>query len=124
MALSQTQTISRFNYGLMLKSFLLWFGILTVCLLIIGFPVGILIVTIGSILAVVLNAVMPGVGLVLVAGGFIAVQLVGVAIASAVLTLRGTHPQDISWLPWARGEANPTNESTFAACPLTCEVKR
>lgn len=122
MAFSQTQAISHPDYGLMMKSFLLWTGILTVCLLIIGFPVEILIVTVGSLLSVVLQTVMPGVGIVLVAGGFFAVQIIGILVLAAVLTLKGVHPKDVSWLPWTRGEANLNHQATYAACPLTCDI--
>lgn len=124
MTVSQPQVISQPDYGLMLKSFLLWTGILTVCLLIIGFPAGILIVAFGSVLAMVLHAVLPGVGILLVAGSLIGIQLVGVMLVAAMLTLKGTRPHDVSWLPWVRGESNPEHESTYAACPLTCEVKQ
>ncbi len=123
MAVSQNQTISQPNYGLMLKSFLLWTAILTVCLLIVGFPVGILIVTVGSLLAMVLHEILPGISLVMIVGSFITVQLIGVMIAAAILTLKGTHPSDVSWLPWLSGQSNPQNHSVYAACPLTCEVK-
>lgn len=122
MTLSQSQMVKQSDYGLMLKSFLLWTGILTVCLLIIGFPVGILIVTVGSLLAMVLHSVLPGVGILLVAGSVIGVQLVGVLVTAAILTLRKIHPSDVSWLPWMSGQANPKHESVYAACPLTCDV--
>ncbi|MBF2028885.1 MAG: hypothetical protein IGS48_19345 [Oscillatoriales cyanobacterium C42_A2020_001] len=122
MTVSQSQMVNQSDYGLMLRSFLLWTGILTVCLLIIGFPVGILIVTIGSLLAMVLQSLLPGVGILLVAGGVIGVQVVGVLVAAAVLTFKGVHPKNVSWLPWMRGEADLKHESVYAACPLTCEV--
>jgi hypothetical protein len=123
MTVSQSQATTQSNYGLMLKSFLLWTGILTVCLLIVGFPVGILIVTVGSLLAMVLHEVLPGIGLVMIVGSFISVQLVGVMVAAAMLTLKGTHPSDVSWLPWLSGQSNPQHHSVYAACPLTCEIK-
>lgn len=122
MTVSQSQIMNQSDYGLMLKSFLLWAGILTVCLLIIGFPVGILIVTVGSLLAMVLHSVMPGVGILLVAGTVVGVQVIGVLVAAAILTFKGIHPSDVSWLPWLSGQANPKHESTYAACPLTCDV--
>ena len=124
MTVSQSQFASQPDYGLMLKSFALWTGILTVCLLIIGFPVGILIVAFGSVLAMVLHSIMPGIGILLVAGGFIAVQLVGVMLMAAMLVAKGIHPKDVSWLRWMRGEANPQHEATYAACPLTCSIDK
>ncbi len=124
MTFTQSQVINQPDYGLkMLKSFVLWTGILTVCLLIIGFPVGILIVTVGSILALVLHAVMPGFGILLVAGSFIGVQLAGVMTVAAMLALKGVHPHEVSWLRWMSGNANPQNKATYAACPLTCDIK-
>jgi hypothetical protein len=107
----------------MLRSFLVWMGVLTVCFLIIGFPVGILIVTIGSLLAVMLHGMLPGVGLVLVVGSLIGIQVLGVMVGAAMLTLKGVRPEDVSWLPWLRGEANLKQESKYAACPLTCDIQ-
>jgi hypothetical protein len=118
---SQSQIVDTVDYGLVAKSFLLWTLILTVCLLIIGFPAGILIVGIGSLLAVALQAVMPG-GMVFVAAMIIGLQLVGVMVAAAVLTFKGIHPQDVTWLRWLNGEADPLHETTYASCPLTCEI--
>jgi hypothetical protein len=123
MAVSSSQMISRSNYGLMLKSFLLWTGILTVCLLITGFPVGIFIVAIGSLMAMMMHEILPGIGIVMVVGSFIAIQLVGVMVVAALLTLKGTHPSDVSWLPWLSGQSNPQNHAIFASCPLTCEIR-
>jgi len=119
---SQSQMVNQSDYGLMLKSFLLWAGVLTVCLLIIGFPVGILIVTVGSLFAMALQSVLPGTGILLVAGAVVGVQVLGVLVGAAVLTLKGVRPTEVSWLPWLSGQANPKHESTYAACPLTCEV--
>ncbi|MBL1174267.1 hypothetical protein [Pantanalinema sp. GBBB05] len=124
MTLSQSQVIAQPDLGLTLKSFALWTGILTVCLLIIGFPVGILIVTIGWLLAMSLHAIMPGLGILLVVGSLIAVQILGVMVAAATLTYKGIHPKDVSWLPWVQGRANPQHEASYAACPLTCDVKQ
>ena len=122
MTVSQSQMVNQSDYGLMLKSFLLWAGILTVCLLIIGFPVGILIVTVGSLLAMVLQSMLPGTGILLVVGSVIGVQVLGVLVMAAVLSVKGINPSEVTWLPWMNGEANPKHESTYAACPLTCEV--
>lgn len=124
MAVSQDYVIAQPDYGLAVKSFLLWTGILTVCLLIIGFPVGIVLVAVGSMLAMMLHAFLPGVGIVLVAGAMIAVQVLGVLLVAAILTYRGIHPKDVSWLPWARGEASLKHEASYAACPLTCDVDK
>ncbi|QZZ21520.1 hypothetical protein J5X98_03370 [Leptothermofonsia sichuanensis E412] len=124
MAFSQSQVIGQPDYILMLKSFVLWMGILTVCLLIIGFPLGILIVAFGSVLALVLHAVMPGFGILLVAGSFIGVQLIGVMLVSAMLAVKGVHPKNVTWLRWMNGDENPKHESQYASCPLTCGLER
>ncbi len=122
MTVSQSQIVETTDYALLAKSFALWTLTLTVCLLIVGFPVGILIVAIGSMAAVALQAVMPG-GMVLVAGALIGLQLVGVMVGAAVLTLKGIHPQEVSWFRWLNGQADPLHESIYASCPLTCEVE-
>lgn len=122
MAFSESQALNQNDYSSIAKSFLLWTGILTVCLLIIGFPVGIVIVAVGSMLAMVLHAVMPGFGIVLVAASFIAVQLIGVMIVAAMLAMKGVHPKDVSWMRWVNGQADPKHESQYAACPLTCAI--
>lgn len=122
MAFSQLQAIDRPDYGLMLKGFLLWTVVLTVCLLIVGFPVGILIVTAGSFLAMFLHAIMPGMGILLVAGALIASQVIGVLMVAAILTFKGVHPKDVSWLSWLHEKSDLAQEATFAACPLTCDI--
>lgn len=122
MALSQSHSF-RNVYGLLLvKSFLLWAFTLTVCLLVVGFPLVILMVTVGSLLAVVLQSVMPASSVLLVAGSIIGLNVLGILVASAVLTLKGIHPHEVSWFRWLKGEENPHHTTTYASCPLTCSV--
>lgn len=124
MALSQSQSFRRFYYLLMLKSFLIWAFTLTVCLLIIGFPLVILMVTIGSLLAVVLQSILPVSAVLVVAGSILSINLLAVIVGAAALTFKGVHPQEVSWLRWLHGEDDPRHTSVYASCPLTCEVRR
>ena len=107
----------------MIKSFLIWTFTLTVCLLVVGFPLVFLMVTIGSLLAIVLQSIMPISAVLLVAVGLIGVNVLAVVLGAAALTLKGVYPHEVSWLNWLRGQENPLNTSVYAACPLTCELK-
>jgi hypothetical protein len=124
MALSQSQSIRSFYYILMLKSFLIWTFTLAVCLLIIGFPLVILMVTIGALLSVVLQSVMPVSAVLVVAGSILGINLLVVMMGAAALTLKGVHPQEVTWLRWLHGEENPSHTSVYASCPLTCALRQ
>lgn len=124
MALSQSQSFRKFYYLLMLRSFLIWAFTLAVCLLVIGFPLVILMVTIGSLLAVVLQSVLPVSAVLVVAASILSINLLAVMVGAAALTLKGVHPQEVSWLRWLHGEEDPRHTSVYASCPLTCEMKR
>ncbi|MEM8604280.1 MAG: hypothetical protein AAGF24_10645, partial [Cyanobacteria bacterium P01_H01_bin.121] len=105
MTLANSQSVEKV-YGLMLlKSFLLWGFTLIVCSLVIGFPGLILLVTVGSLLSVILQSVLPMSAVLFVAGGILSALLLSIVVASAVLTLRGIHPHDVSWLTWLNGRA-------------------
>lgn len=123
MALSQSQSLRSFYYILMLKSFLIWTFTLAVCLLIVGFPLVILMVTIGSLLAVTLQSVLPVSAVLVVAGSILGINLLAVILGAAILTLKGVHPQEVDWLRWLHGEENPHHTSVYASCPLTCDVR-
>lgn len=124
MALSGSQSFRKFYYLLMFKSFFIWVFTLTVCLLVIGFPLVILMVTIGSLLAVILQSVLPVSAVLVVAGSLLGFNLLGIMIGAAALTLKGVHPQEVEWLRWLHGEENPSHTSVYAACPLTCGLHR
>lgn len=124
MALSQSQSFRKFYYLFMLKSFLIWAFTLTVCLLIIGFPLVILMVTIGSLLAVVLQSILPISAVLVVASSILSINLLAVIVGAGALTLKGVHPQEVSWLRWLHGEDDPRHTSVYASCPLTCDVRR
>ena len=110
------------TYLVTLKSFLVWTFTLTVCLLVVGFPLVVLMVTIGSLAALVLQSVLPMSAVLLVASSLVGINLLAVILGAAVLTLKGIHPQQVSWLSWLHGEAKPVHTSVYAACPLTCSL--
>ncbi|MGQ4649874.1 hypothetical protein [Lyngbya aestuarii] len=106
----------------MVKSFLIWAFTLTVCLLVVGFPLIVLMVTIGGLLAITLQAVLPVSAVLLVAGSLIGVNILAVVVGAAVLSLKGINPEEVSWLHWLHGEPDILHTPVYAACPLTCEV--
>jgi hypothetical protein len=123
MALSHSESYKTVYYWLMLKSFLVWTFTLAVCLLIIGFPLVILMVTVGSLLAISLQSIMPVSAVLVVAGGIFGINIAAIMIGAAALTLNGIHPEEVDWLRWLHGEANPNHTSVYASCPLTCDVQ-
>ena len=104
------------------KSFLVWSFTLTVCFLVVGFPVVVLMATFGALASVVLQSVLPVSAVLLVVGSLIGVNLLAIFLGAALLTVKGIHPQDVRWLRWLHGEATPSHTSIYAACPLTCSV--
>ncbi len=123
MVLAHGQSYRRFYYLVMLKSFLIWAFTLGVCLLIIGFPLVILMVTIGALLSVALQSVMPASAVLVVAGSLLGINLFGILFGAALLTLKGIHPHEVSWLRWLSGDADPSNQTVYASCPLTCSIR-
>ena len=123
MALTQSSSLGK-NYSLfMVKSFLIWTFTLAVCLLVVGFPLVVLMATVGSLLSIALQHVMPVSAVLLVAGSLIVFNVMAVVVGAGVLTLKGIHPKEVRWLNWLHGEADPLHTSVYAACPLTCEMK-
>lgn len=123
MALAQSPGFRNVYGLLMVKSFLIWVFTLIVCLLVVGFPLVILMVTVGSLLAVILQSVIPMSSVLLVAGSIIGLNILAIIVAAAMLTIKGVHPDQVSWLRWLQGEDNPRNTSVYAACPLTCALR-
>lgn len=123
MALAQSPGFRNVYGLLMVKSFLIWVFTLIVCLLVVGFPLVILMVTVGSLLAVILQSVIPMSSVLLVAGSIIGLNILAIMVAAAMLTIKGVHPDQVSWLRWLQGEDNPRNTSVYAACPLTCALR-
>lgn len=123
MALSQASDLGK-TYSLqVIKSFLIWTFTLAVCLLVVGFPLVVLMATVGCLLSIVLQSVMPVSAVLLVAGGLILFNVMAVMVAAGVLTAKGVHPSDVKWLSWLHGEADQLQTTVYAACPLTCEMK-
>jgi hypothetical protein len=124
MALAQSSNLSKTRSLMMIKSFLIWTFTLAVCLLVVGFPLVVLMATVGCLLSIILQSLMPASAVLLVAGGMIMFNVMAVVVAAAVLTFKGVHPKEMSWLSWLHGEAEEQTQTTvYAACPLTCDIK-
>ena len=122
MQLTQNRTILKSRYVATAKSFLIWCFALTVTLLVVGFPLVVLMATIGALLSITLHPILPVSAVLLVAGGTIALNVLAVMFGAGLLTAKGIHPQDVRWLSWLNGNANPVSTTTYAACPLTCNI--
>ncbi|MGK7916096.1 MAG: hypothetical protein AB4038_11235 [Prochloraceae cyanobacterium] len=105
------------------KSFLIWSFTLGVSWLVVGFPLVFILVTLGTLAVVVLHSVLPISAVLVVASSIIGSNLLIILAASAVLTFKGVHPHEVSWLSWLNGNASPKSTSVYATCPLTCELK-
>ncbi len=121
MALAQAQELSKPQMLTVIRSFLIWTFTLTVCWLVVGFPLIFLIMTIGSLFAISLQAVLPTSAVFVVAGSILLANVLVVLFGAGLLTLKGIHPHQVSWLRWLNGEANPLHNSVYASCPLTCD---
>ena len=123
MVSAQSSNLGKTYSLLMIKSFLIWTFTLAVCLLVVGFPLVVLMATVGCLLSIILQSVMPVSAVLLVAGALIMFNVMAVVLAAGVLTVKGVHPSEIKWLSWLHGEADQMQTSVYAACPLTCEIK-
>lgn len=124
MALAQSSSFGKTYSLVVIKSFLIWTFTLAVCLLVVGFPLVVLMAAVGSLLSIVLESVMPVSAVLLVVGSLIAFNILAVVISAGVLTFKGIHPNEVRWLNWLHGEADPLHTSVYAACPLTCDLKK
>ncbi|HEY9666925.1 MAG TPA: hypothetical protein V6C91_08970 [Coleofasciculaceae cyanobacterium] len=124
MELTNRENLAKTYSLAVVKSFLIWSFTLAVCLLVVGFPLIVLMVTIGSLLAIALQSVLPVSAVLLVAGSMIGLNLLAVLIGAAALTLKGIHPSEVRWLNWLHGGPDPLYKSIYAACPLTCDVTK
>lgn len=123
MTLAQSSSLNKTYSLTTVKSFLIWTFTLAVCLLVVGFPLVVLMATVGFLLSMILESIMPISAVLLVAGSLIGLNVMAVLVGASVLTLKGVHPHQVSWLNWLHGEVDPLQSSTFAACPLTCNMK-
>lgn len=120
---NSSTTANQFQLVTTIKSILVWSFVLTVCMVVIGFPILMLMVAVGSLTAVTLQAIMPTGAMLMTAIGFIGAHILGILAASSFLTLKGIHPHEVESLRWLNGQANPVTISTYASCPLTCDLK-
>ncbi|TVP60013.1 MAG: hypothetical protein EA343_18430 [Nodularia sp. (in: Bacteria)] len=123
MVLAQRSNLGKTYSLMMIKSFLIWTFTLAVCLLVVGFPLVFIMATVGCLLSIVLQSVMPVSAVLLVSGGLIMFNVLAVMIAAGVLTFKGIHPNEVKWLSWLNGESEQMQTSIYAACPLTCDVE-
>jgi hypothetical protein len=123
MVSAQSSNLGKTYSLMMIKSFLIWTFTLAVCLLVVGFPLVFLMATVGCLLSIVLQSVMPASAVLLVSGALIMLNVLAVVIAAGVLTFKGVHPKQVKWLSWLHGEAEQIQTSVYAACPLTCDIK-
>ncbi|MBD2528161.1 hypothetical protein H6G97_00740 [Nostoc flagelliforme FACHB-838] len=123
MVSAQSSNLGKTYSLLMIKSFLIWTFTLAVCLLVVGFPLVVLMATVGCLLSIILQSVMPVSAVLLVAGGLVMFNVMAVVLAAGVLTIKGVHPSEVKWLSWLHGEADKMQTTVYAACPLTCEIK-
>jgi hypothetical protein len=121
MTVAQAHDASGNSLGLIIKSFLIWTFTLTVCWLVVGFPIVFLILTAGSLFAISLQSVLPMSAVLVVAGGILSANILAILVGAVSLTAKGVHPHQVRWLRWLSGEADPMNRSVYASCPLTCE---
>jgi hypothetical protein len=124
MELTNRQSLAKTYSLAMLKGFLIWTFTLGVCLLVVGFPLIVLMVTVGAFLAIALQSVLPVSAVLLVAGSLIGINILAVVVGAAVLTFKGVRPEEVHWLNWLHGGPDPLHKSIFAACPLTCDIKK
>ena len=120
---TQSSSLGKTDSLFLIKSFLIWTFTLAVCLLVVGFPLVVVMATIGSLLSIALHHVMPVSAVLLVVGSLIGFNVLAVVVGAAALTLKGIHPNEIRWLYWLHGEADPLHTSVYAACPLTCDLE-
>ena len=111
------------SYFGLIKSFLIWSFTLTVCLLVVGFPLGALIVTVGILATIILQTVIPASAVLVVTGSICALNVAVVLVGAAILSFKGIHPEEVSWLSWLHGKKELANTPIYASCPLTCQLK-
>jgi hypothetical protein len=122
MQLTHNRTLPKRRYISTAKSFLIWCFALTVTLLVVGFPLVVLMATVGALLSITLHPILPVSAVLLVAGGTIALNILAVMLGAVILTAKGINPQEVRWLSWLHGDAEPVSTTTYAACPLTCDI--
>jgi hypothetical protein len=123
MTLARSNNVGSFSLISAIQSILVWSFVLAVCMIVIGFPVLVLVVSVASLLAFTLHSIMPMSAVLLTAAVFLGVHIAGILGMATFLTAKGIYPHDVDWMVWLRGRENPVNTSVYAACPLTCDIK-
>jgi hypothetical protein len=125
MQLTNNSSLKNNNYLTVSKSFMVWCFALALCLLVVGFPLVALMATVAALLSIALHPVLPVSAVLLVAGGIFATNIFAVVTAAGMLTAKGIHPSQVRWLSWLNGNrAVMHNNTNYASCPLTCEMKQ
>lgn len=122
MTLANSQSLENSDILFTLKSFSVWVFTLTVCMIVIGFPMFMLVVSLSALAAFVLNAILPFSSILFVSAIVIGVHAFGIMFAAAWLTSKGIHPQEVEFFRWLNGKENPLHTSVYASCPLTCDL--
>ncbi|MEA5420137.1 hypothetical protein VB712_12980 [Spirulina sp. CCNP1310] len=104
------------------KSFLVWSFTLTVCSLVVGFPMLVLVATVTALAAIILQSLLPMSAVLVVVGSVVGFHVLGIFFGAALLTAKGVHPEDVSWLHWLHGKTAEHTQPVYAACPLTCDI--
>lgn len=117
------ELVQKNSYLNLVKSFLIWSFTLTVCLLVVGFPVGALVVTIGILAAIILQTVIPASAVLVVTSSIVALNIGIVLFSAAILAFKGVNPEQVSWLSWLHGQNELANTPVYASCPLTCSIE-
>ena len=117
------ELVQKNSYLGLIKSFLIWSFTLTVCLLVVGFPVGALVATIGILATIILQSVFPASAVLLVTGSIFTLNLAVVIIGATFLALKGVDPEQVSWLSWLHGQKQLLKTPVYASCPLTCQFE-
>ncbi|AUC59638.1 hypothetical protein AA637_00085 [Cyanobacterium sp. HL-69] len=106
------------------KNFLLWTFTLTVCFLVVGFPVVVILMTVGILGAIILQSILPASAILVVTGSILGSMAVTILLSSLLLTIKGIDPRDVKWLGWLHDhEVNQQILPLYASCPLTCDIK-
>ena len=122
MNFSSTRSWDTSYFSIFLKSFLIWSFTLFVCLLVVGFPIVVIMMTVGALMAIILQSILPVSAVLVVASLIVGGTMMSIFVAAAMLTIKGVHPQEMSWLTWLHGKEVVSSEPVYASCPLTCEL--
>lgn len=121
MTVAQAPQVSKYDFLLIVKSFLIWTFALTVSWFVVGFPIVAIMATLGALAALVLQAVVPMSSVLIVSGALLLLNVLGILVGAAMLAIKGIHPHEVSWLKWLDPSGSEASHPVYAACPLTCD---